>query len=327
MEHQDKQNKKNSGKRKGLRLIWRGLIGLTVVAVLFVAVVFTVNRVSLHLEKDNIRSYGQLVPVDGQSMNIYMQGSGEETIVLLPGYGTAAPALDFKLLIDELAPDYRVITVEPFGYGLSDGTDVERTSSNIVREIHEALQQLGIDDFVLMGHSIAGIYSLEYVQAYPENVRAFIGIDSSVPNQPGMNEKLPVRTFDLLNRSGLLRLVKQFSGDPYASTSFDEATKEQMNLISNKNASSPTMLNEMRHISTNFEAAQGLTFPAQLPVLLMVQADNSSFPEWVPLHEEQAATVDNGQVITMDGEHYLHHTHAQEIAEATRVFLLQMQQK
>ena len=327
MEHQDKRNRKSRGNRKGLRLIRRGLIALTLVAVLFMAIVFTVNRVSLHLEKDNIASYGQLVPVDEQYMNIYMQGSGEDTIVLLPGYGTAAPALDFKLLIDELAPDYRVVTVEPFGYGLSDGTDVARTSSNIVREIHEALQQLGIDDFILMGHSIAGIYSLEYIQAYPEQVSAFIGIDSSVPNQPGMDVKLPVRTFDLLNRSGLLRLVKQFGGDPYASTSFDEATKEQMSLLSNRNGSSPTMLNEMRHIGANFEAAQGLTFPPQLPVLLMIQADNSSFPEWIPLHEEQAAAVKEGQVITMDGEHYLHHTHAEEIAEATRAFLLQMQQK
>jgi len=30
-----------------------------------------------------------------------MQGKGKETVVLLPGYGTAAPALDFEPLVKE----------------------------------------------------------------------------------------------------------------------------------------------------------------------------------------------------------------------------------
>jgi 2-hydroxy-6-oxonona-2,4-dienedioate hydrolase len=68
--------------------------------------------------KKRIVPYGQHLSVDGKNMNVLIQGEGEETIVLLPGYGTATPALDFKLLIDELSPYYKVVAVEPFGYGL-----------------------------------------------------------------------------------------------------------------------------------------------------------------------------------------------------------------
>ena len=71
-----------------------------------------------------------------------IQGKGTETVVLLPGYGTPAPALDFKPLIDELSPFYKVVVIEPFGYGLSDVTEKERTTENMVSEIHETLQQL-----------------------------------------------------------------------------------------------------------------------------------------------------------------------------------------
>lgn len=55
-------------------------------------------------------------------MNVLIQGEGKQTIVLIPGFGTGAPALDFKPLIDELSPFYKVVAVEPFGYGLSDET-------------------------------------------------------------------------------------------------------------------------------------------------------------------------------------------------------------
>ena len=71
--------------------------------------------------------------------------------------------------------------VEPFGYGLSDQTEKERSTANIVSEIHEALQSLHIDRYILMGHSISGIYRLDYVNKYADEVSAYVGLDSSVP--------------------------------------------------------------------------------------------------------------------------------------------------
>lgn len=113
--------------------------------------------------------------------------------MLIPGFGTGAPALDFKPLIDELSPFYKVVAVEPFGYGLSDETDKERTTANIISEVHEAVQNLNIDQYILMGHSIGGIYGLEYAKKYPNEVSAFVGVDSSVPEQGGMDVKFPIK--------------------------------------------------------------------------------------------------------------------------------------
>lgn len=81
------------------------------------------NIVCSKIEQGKIETYGQSVAVDGKTMNVFIQGEGEETVVLLPGYGTAAPALDFKFLVDELSPFYKVVVIEPFGYGLSDLTE------------------------------------------------------------------------------------------------------------------------------------------------------------------------------------------------------------
>ncbi|MFC4301941.1 alpha/beta hydrolase [Cohnella boryungensis] len=311
--------------RKTLRLLLKSAGILTIAIGLFLVIVFVVNLISNKSEEGRIEAYGQYVQVDGKNMNVMIQGSGEETVVLLPGYGTAAPALDFKLLMDELASFYKVVAIEPFGYGLSDETDKVRSTENIVGEVHEALRQLQIERYILMGHSIAGIYGLDYANKYPNEVSAFVGIDSSVPNQPGMDVKLPIKTFRFLKQSGLLRLIKKVSGDPYASLAFDDRTKEQMRLISNKNGNNATTMNEMKNIASNFKGAERLTFPADIPVLLFVQAINPSFEDWVPLHEEQVRSSVHGKVVPLDGEHYLHHTRSKEIAEGFMAFMKEAQ--
>ncbi|AJS60067.1 alpha/beta hydrolase [Paenibacillus sp. IHBB 10380] len=323
MTQPEEKKTRNRSKIKKVRNILLKIIGAIVIAiVLFLGIVYITNVISSNSEAKRIESYGQHVSVDGKNMNVLIQGEGKETIVLLPGYGTATPALDFKLLIDELSPFYKVVAVEPFGYGLSDETEKERTAENIVSEVHEALQQLNINRYMLMGHSIAGIYGVDYVNKYPDEVTAFIGIDSSVPTQPSITDaKFPLKTFALLRNSGLLRLMMKVSADPYDGLAFDDQTVEQMKIISNKNMYNPTTLNEMDHIYSNFKGAHDLTFPKNLPLLLFVQANNEGVEGWIPLHEEQIKDSVHGKVITMDGSHYLHHTQFKEIAENFRAYM------
>lgn len=296
-----------------------------IVAVLALALATTavVNVAATSAEAERIESYGERVPVDGKEMNVLVGGSGDETIVLLPGFGTAAPALDFTPLITELAANYRVVAVEPFGYGLSDGTDTPRTTENIVTEVHEALQALDIDRYVLMGHSIAGIYALDYTERYRDEVTAFVGIDSSVPGQPGMDEELPVGAMQTAKALGLMRVLSSI-GDPYAGLDFEERTQEQMTMLSFQNSLSPSYVSEMEHIAENFAAAADTTFPRDLPVLLFAQADSPDIATWAELHEEQAASVEHGEVVFLDAGHYLHHTRSSEIAVDTARFLSEL---
>jgi pimeloyl-ACP methyl ester carboxylesterase len=185
-------------------------------------------------------------------------------------------------LIAELQTTHRVIAVEPFGTGLSDQTDTPRTAANIAQEVHEALQQLDVDRYVLMGHSISGIYALEYSARYADELVAFVGIDSSVPGQPGSTDETPTDGLATLNRLGILRVLSAISGDPYAGMPFDDETKRQMGLLSTRNATSPTILDAMNRAPENFTALRNAALP---------------------------------------GGHYLHHTQSPAIAAETTAFL------
>lgn len=307
--------------RKTLIIILKSIGVIAIIIGLFLATVFIVNMVSNKSEQGRIEPYGQLVPVDGKNMNVTIQGKGEETVVLLPGYGTAAPGLDFKPLVEELSPFYKVVVIEPFGYGLSDLTEKERNTENIVSEIHEALQSLKIERYILMGHSIAGIYGLDYVNKYENEVSAFVGIDSSVPTQGGMDVEFPIETFKLLKKSGFARLLMKLSPDPYATLPFDDKTKEQMRILTLKNMNNPSTLNEMENIYPNFKAAENLKFPKNLPLIFFTQANNTEVDRWIPLHEEQVKDSVHGKVTTFEAGHYLHHTKSKEIVENFRGFM------
>lgn len=300
------------------RSVRKMLVSVTAVgAVLAVGLATTtvVNVVAAESESHRVESYGQKVEVAGGLMNVVVNGEGED-IVLLPGFGTSSPFLDFQPLVDNLAQDHRVIVVEPFGYGLSDGTERERTTENIVSEVHSALETLNVDRYILMGHSIAGIYGIEYAASYPEEVTAFVGIDSSVPGQPGMDTQFPAGLLSAAKSLGLLRLVSAASdgyGDAYSIQA-----REQIRMLTQRNSLSSTYLNEMTHIRTNFEHALGTGFAKELPLLLFVVSENTKTPEWLGLHQRQASSVIDGTVVPLPGEHYLHHTHAAEIADGFR---------
>jgi pimeloyl-ACP methyl ester carboxylesterase len=273
-----------------------------------------VNVVATGREAERIEPYGQSVTVDGRQMNVLVTGSGPVDVVLLPGFGTPSPVLDFEPLIMDLARDHRVIVVEPFGYGLSDATDVERTTENIVTEVHAALEALDVERYVLMGHSIAGVYGIEYAARYRDEVTAFVGIDTSVPGQPHTDTRFPTGLMAAAKNLGLVRVLTAFGDGGLDGSVYSDHAREQMTMLTHRNSLGPTYLDEMGRIGANFERALGTTFPADLPLLLFVEADNANNPDWLALHEEQAATVDDGAVIPVPGEHYLHHTHAPEIA-------------
>ena len=163
--------------RRSLRII-----GIAALAVLVLVLVSTAaNAILSKREKSRFTPYGERVSVQGGAMNVWRNGHAGPTMVLLSGLGTAAPALDFAPLIRQLGA-YNVIVVEGFGYGYSDMNARPRTVQNITAELHDVLSKLGAQKpYILVGHSIAGFYTLSYAHQYPTEVSAVVGIDPTVP--------------------------------------------------------------------------------------------------------------------------------------------------
>ena len=133
--------------------------------------------------KLNIPFNLKYIEIDGYNIATQLLGEGENLIVLLHGGGILSPIMEFKEISELLAQNFKVLVIECFGYGLSDSITKERTIENITDEIHRVISAYQFKKYIIIGHSIAGVYSLFYTNKYPEEVIAFIGIDTSVPKQ------------------------------------------------------------------------------------------------------------------------------------------------
>jgi pimeloyl-ACP methyl ester carboxylesterase len=267
-------------------------------------------------------SYGERVEVGDGSLNVYRHGTTGPTIVMLSGYGTAAPAVDFAPLIREL-DGYQVVVVEGFGYGYSDLEAAPRTVENITAELHTALGKVGVDQpYVLMGHSIAGLYTLYYANQYRDEVSAVVGIDASVPGQMNGLAGAASPLDRLVSSTGLLRVATTIMpalAEPEGDA-FTAAEREQIRLMTNWSYGNAAVTDEANQGTRNFAALEDLTYPSDLPVLSFIKQKGSQ-PHWRELHEAQLDGLEHGELVELDGGHYLHWTHSPEIADELDEFL------
>lgn len=304
-------------------------IFLFTVAVVLIWVGF--HHMMTAYEQNKYTKLGQLVEVDGKKMHVYTKGNGENTIVLLSGLGTVAPALDFEPLINEMAKNNKVVVVESFGYGWSDITNKERTVENIVEEIRLALQKANIDSpYILMPHSISGIYSMYYANKYPEEVKAIIGIDPTLPKALDyFKESVPAMPnyMSFVAPTGIARVATYIMPDDFlpladAGTYSDENLKRVKSLsagkISNKN-----IVDETNELNDTIAKTIDMSFPSDIPVLIFtkeIEKVNEDGKSNVTFYQTQLSNVTSNKLVTLEGHHYLHWTRYKEMSKYVNEF-------
>lgn len=303
------------------KLIKRISIFIIIILVLWVSLHHILKATSLHKE----REHQNFIEVNGLNMHYEKLGHRGENIVLLNGFGTPYPSLDFKALSDSLEKDHTIYIIEPFGYGTSDLTDDQRSVANMVNELHEAITKLGLEDYYLMGHSVSGLYSVYYMDQYPDEVKGFIGIDSSVPTQDipeGMGSSFAFKTIDFLGGYRLAILLSN-SVLPDAYNDFlSEDEVKSIKAITASRMNNKTILNEMEELANNFKIIRKVALNEDLPILILLSGESiENDDRWLDLHDDyyQDSRVYERKIL--EGSHYLHHTQASTISTFINDFI------
>lgn len=303
---------------------------LIVAAICFIWIIC--NQIMTAYEKNKYPPLGQLVEVNGENMHVYTKGEGENTIVLLSGAGTAAPALDYEPLMNEMAKNNRVVVVETFGYGWSDITNKERTVENIVEEIRDALKKANIEGpYILMPHSVSGIYSMYYANKYPDEIKAIIGIDCTLPQVVEyFNESAPTmpRYMSVLAPMGIARLAVNMNPDEYLPIA-DKGTYSDDNLkmiksISAWNLSNKNIVAELNEMNHNIDKTIDMSFPPEIPVMIFTDKDDRLRDDGktiVSFYQTQISHLPTNKLVVLEGHHYLHWSRYKEMSETVNDFI------
>ncbi len=164
---------------KWIKRIGLGLICLIAVLLLSGA---TYQFISTKIDESAYPPPGKLVDVGGYRLHINCSGEGGPTVVFDAGMG--CNSLDWALVQPEVAKFTRVCSYDRAGNGWSDESPLERTSQNIVDELHALLKKSGEKGpYILVGHSFGGPNIRLYASKYPDEVSGVVLVDSSHEDQ------------------------------------------------------------------------------------------------------------------------------------------------
>ena len=133
-----------------------------------------------------------VVDVGGRRMNIYCAGTGSPAVILDAGLGDTTAV--WSRVQGPIARHTRVCSYDRAGMGFSDPTTSARDAGAIVRDLHALLRRAGIaPPYVLVGHSLAGLYTRLYADRYPRDVAGLVLIDPVTEDDHALYAKTGVR--------------------------------------------------------------------------------------------------------------------------------------
>lgn len=291
---------------------------------LFLVATFIFHRISLEKEQASLTPMGKTVLVNGHKINVYVEGDGQETIVVLSSAGIASPILDFKNLTDSLSKKYKVVVVERAGYGFSEDSDQSRDVMTVLSETRQALSQANISGpFIILSHSMASLESLAWQEKYPDEVKALVGLDWALPaSYEDLKDNQALLT--VAYWSSKIGLLRYFPESFYIKNpTLTETERQQYKLLAYKQLMSQAMLHESRLARENAKKVPSSINP-KIPALLLVSnGDGTSFSqsEWQRYAERFASDQSNVRVVYMDAPHDLYHYQSDAIVSRIKEFL------
>ncbi|WP_410453336.1 alpha/beta fold hydrolase [Paenibacillus alvei] len=210
----------NTGKRMAG---WKkGLICGLFLLIILVGSGFVYEMIASKLGEQAFPMPGKLIQIDSGNYLLHVQRVGEghngaPTIIMEAGSGESS--LSWGNIPAQLSPFAAVVTYDRAGYAWSTRARSERTGEHIVRELHEALDKEGIKGpYIMVGHSLGGLYARLFAQTYREEVVGLVLIDArtedymketaSIYAQEHHQEMPSAFLLGLTKNSGVLRLFQ-----------------------------------------------------------------------------------------------------------------------
>ena len=288
----------------------------------------------LSKESAIMKSKGTLVNFKNKKMNVYNEGSGEDTYVFMSGAGIAAPVYELKGLYSKFSKENKIAVIERAGYGYSDVFHDDRDIDTILEQTRKALIQSGNKPpYILMPHSLSGLEAIYWAQKYPNEIKGIIALDIGLPQQYvmhklGLVDTLKVKGMNIFTKIGLHRLIPSIAYNPEVirQSFLTEQEKEVYKALAFKQFFNDDMEQELLQAYENGKKSIHLPFPKETPILFIdavaEQYKNSKITKQKNKdYKHFAKQLSNSEVITINGTHSIYLYEPDEIYNLTMEFM------
>jgi pimeloyl-ACP methyl ester carboxylesterase len=275
---------------------------------------------------------GELVDVGGHHMHLYCTGEGSPAVILEALSGGSSSY--WAWVQPEIAQVTRVCSYDRAGRAWSEAApeSPDQDLWTTAGTLHTLLHNGGVaEPYVLVGHSIGGLYVRAFAQEYPAEVAGVILLDSAHPDQldrypdlAAANEAFLQQSavFPTLARLGLFRLYFAAGGE----IDFQELPPQQHGEVAAL-WSSPSYFRSQRGENVAapviYEQSQALGALGTLP-LTVISASAGQPDGWATLQEELATLSTNAAHQVIPGATHASLVFNPDHAAAASALIIQM---
>lgn len=155
----------------------------------------------------------QIVNTSKGRLQYNISGNGRPAIVLING--GSGPIEGWMRILPELVNWSSVFCYNRFGVAGSDKPQEPQDGLTIIETLREVLKITGLEPpYLLVGHSLGGLYANLYARRYPNEIAGVVFLESSHPKDIGLEEyqgKIIKRINKMLSVFDSLSSYKKFN--------------------------------------------------------------------------------------------------------------------
>ncbi|MFD2445025.1 alpha/beta fold hydrolase [Bacillus sp. CGMCC 1.16607] len=192
--------------KKSMKILFFSIIFLLFIFV----ILFIYHTILSYSSNSNYPPVGKFVDVGNYQLHMYAIGKKTDlpTILLESGSGTPSSVSDWKEIQPDLAKITRVISYDRAGYGWSDQAHNDRTSEQIVKDLHKMLEISGErGPYILVGHSFGGFNMQLFAHRYPDEVAGIVLLDTSLIGKSPKVSDSALLFHGSLRKLGVMRII------------------------------------------------------------------------------------------------------------------------
>jgi pimeloyl-ACP methyl ester carboxylesterase len=214
----------------------------------------------------------QKVDAGGHTLSLLVGGQGSPAVIFEGGFGTGIAS--WSTVQKDVAAFAQTVSYDRAGLGQSELGPKPRSAKHIAIELHAVLLKAGVKPpYVMVGHSLGGIFVRVFADMYPKEVVGLVLID---PSQESFNDWV------------------------------SKQQPERLKTVRSQVANAPEGVRaEFAALDTSDAQARAAKVPAGIPVTLLSATEDETMPAearkvWIEKHKEWLATVPGSKHIIVE---------------------------